>query len=505
MQETLFQDVLLKIIKDVNEINYYILTKRINSVIEVKRSFLQLKKNIEIRVPTDCNITHEGKIANCRKELFEEVEKLYSVSLRFFRTVFWGDFAKLNNNKFPELYQMLVDKDGELLRTFDDFKGTVAVMDFHGYTQFSNDVKYNKTPLQEFGNILPQKIEHICTLCRTIVYEIEGDALILIGPENPIYIFNAVLSIIELARQKPLISDRNPKSFHGIEIKNTLIRPFEMNAAITTGGETFINKKGNIIGTIISEASRMQKVISTKKNNKSGIITSEKVYRKLEKYREMKTDCHLSVFDFKSSESILIDVKGMRLNIKEIYIENNGYTHLIEENTVKLIEEIRKKAGSKWYNILIYFVRILVTTLSGVKCSLQVGSEELNQDKIRHLLEDKLNEWIRECAPDTIRNILKISAILFNNVDEIRDATAVFFEYVQENYYFIAEKLENYYLENQRQEEIKSPSFKRLVENYSGEIRKLRNRVLPKRILETIFCDARFANQLLDIPYMGKK
>ncbi|HOV15780.1 MAG TPA: hypothetical protein PK771_15935, partial [Spirochaetota bacterium] len=192
MQENVFQDVLLKIIKDVNEINYFILTKRISSVIEVKRKFLQLKKYIEENVPKNLKVIHENVGVNAVKELLDEVEKLYSVSLKFLRNLFWGDFAKLNNKKYPELYQMLVDKDGELLRTFDDFKGTVAVMDFHGYTQFSNDVKYNKTPLQEFGNILPQKIEHICTLCKTLVYEMEGDALILIGPENPIYIFNAV-------------------------------------------------------------------------------------------------------------------------------------------------------------------------------------------------------------------------------------------------------------------------------------------------------------------------
>ena len=219
MQNIVYQDILLKIIKEVNEINYLILTKKASSIIDVKRNFLKLKRDVETLIPKDLTITHENYEVNAQKELLDEIEKLYSVSLKFFKTLNWGDFAKLNNKKFPELYEMLVDKDGELLRIYDDFNGTVAVMDFHGYTQFSNDVKYNKTPLQEFGNNLPQKIEHICTLCRTIVYEIEGDALILIGPENPIFIFNAVLSIIEPLDKRSLTHLINPKVFHNIDIK----------------------------------------------------------------------------------------------------------------------------------------------------------------------------------------------------------------------------------------------------------------------------------------------
>ncbi|HPO49091.1 MAG TPA: hypothetical protein PLO89_02100 [Spirochaetota bacterium] len=500
-----FQKALFKLIKDANEINYHILTKKITSVIDVKKSFLKLKKEIESGVSPNLKIMHEGKEVNCLKEISEEIEKLYAVSLKVFRTLAWGDFAKLNNSKFPELYKMLVDKDGELLRTFDDFKGTVAMMDFHGYTQFSNDVKYNKTPLQEFGDILPQKIERVCALCKSIVYEIEGDALIIMGPENPVYILNAVLSIIELARQKSFNPDSNPKNFHDIEIKNTMIRPFEMNAAITTGGETFINKKGNIIGTIISEASRMLKVIGLKKNNRSGVVINEKIYRKLEKFKDTKTCCHLSPFDFKISESTLIDVKGMRLNLREIFIDKKEGLKPCDDNILNLTEEIKKRSSSKWFNIFIYYIKIIISTLSYVKCSIKMGSDEMNQDKIRSLMEMKLNEWIRETSPDAIRYVLKISSILFNEVDEVRDSLAIFFEFVQENYRLIAEKLDTYYSENLRQEEIKNPSLKRLVDNYNSEIKKVKNRVLPKRILETILSDSRFSSGLLDTPYVGKK
>lgn len=505
MQNIVYQDILLKIIKEVNEINYLILTKKASSIIDVKRNFLKLKRDVETLIPKDLTITHENYEVNAQKELLDEIEKLYSVSLKFFKTLNWGDFAKLNNKKFPELYEMLVDKDGELLRIYDDFNGTVAVMDFHGYTQFSNDVKYNKTPLQEFGNNLPQKIEHICTLCRTIVYEIEGDALILIGPENPIFIFNAVLSIIELARQKEFNPSINPKVFHNIDIKNSMIKPFEMNAAITTGGETFINKKGNIIGTVISEASRMLKIISIKKNNRSGIIVSDKVYRRLEKFRGTESNCHLSIFDFKSSAPILIDVKGMRLNIREIYIEIKNYISENEPHTIKLIDEIKKKTTAKWFNIFICYIKLLISTVSNVRFSIKLGDEIFNQDKIKYLLNEKLGLWMQESNPDIIRDVLNLAKVLLNNIAEVRDSIAIFYDYIEENYKLIAEKLELYYLDNLRQEENRDSSFKKIVTNYNGEIRKLRTRILPRRILETVLSDVNFTNHLIETPYIGKK
>jgi hypothetical protein len=499
-----FHETLIKVIKIANEINSNILTKKISNVIEIKKNYLYLKKIIENKIPDDMMIDYEGKSINCRNELLEETDKKYAISLKFFRSIHWGVFAQLNPKRFPELYEMMVNQNGELVSSFDDFKGTVAVMDFHGYTKFSNEIKYNKTPLQEFGDILPQKIELICTLCRTLVYESEGDALILIGPENPVYIFNAAVLIIELARQRVLNPKSNPKNFHNIEIKNPLIKPFEMNAAITTGGETFINSQGDIIGTIISEASRILKIINTKMPNKSGILLSEKVYRKFEKYKAVKTDTIVTIEDFKIGVPILVDVKGMRVNIREVYLDEKEYKITGEVNSKNLIEEIRKKNSSKWYNIFIYFIKLLLSTLHDIKCSVTISGEELNQDKIDMLLNEKLYEWVNDTSPDSIRTTLRITSILYKNVPEIRDAIAIYYEYIQENYYFIAEKLENFYAEQMKKEEQSLPSIKKLVENYSSEMRRIKKRILPKRILETTLSDTRLNELLMDVPYIGK-
>jgi hypothetical protein len=100
----IFQEVLIKIIRATNEINSNIITKKISTILDVKRNFLLLKKLIETHIQKDQSIIYEGNPLNCLNELSKELEKLYSISLNFFRSVNWGVFAKLNPKKYPDLY-----------------------------------------------------------------------------------------------------------------------------------------------------------------------------------------------------------------------------------------------------------------------------------------------------------------------------------------------------------------------------------------------------------------
>lgn len=500
-----FEVALYNVIKRVTDINIKITSRQIKSILEIRRLYISLKKQMEETIDPQMSVVLNNENIHCLKELTLEIEKSYSISVNLFKSLWWGEFSNLNSREFPELYSMMTDQNGDLLRSYDDFNGTVATMDFHGYTQFSKDIKYNKTPLLEFGDILPQKIEQICNKCKSLVYEMEGDALIVIGPENPIYIFSAVLSIIELCRQKPFKTGADAKKFHNIEITNPMIKPFEINAAITTGGRTFINKNGHIIGSIISEASRILKIINTKKPHKSGIIVSDKIYRKLNRYKNTNFNCHISVFDFTASDPFIVDVKGTRLHIKEIYLEKKKYIEDTKEYNRKLAEEIKKKNPSKWHNILSYFLNIILAALHEKKIVVQNGAENLSQDRLKHVLQLKYYEWTSNPTHTTINNILKLVNLLYNSSEDVRDITAVYHEFIQENYKLIAARLEDFYKQNLQKEGKNSPAIKKLLDSYDNEFKKLEKRFPAKRILGTILADTKFNSQMRDIPYMGKK
>lgn len=500
-----FKVAIYYLAEESTSINNDIALKKIDNILIIKNKYNDLKIKITKIIPNDLTESIENRQFNCNEELQRQLDKSFNISLHLFKLNWWGSFSKINPKEFPELSKMMLNQTGDLLRSYDDFPGTVATLDFHGYTQFSKDIKYNKTPLIEFGNILPQKIEQICTKCKSIVYEMEGDALIIIGPENPVYVVNAVLSIIELCRQKPFNSKSDPRSFHGIDIKNPMIKPFEINAAVSTGGRVFINKNGHIIGSLISEASRILKIINTKKPNKSGIIFSEKAFRKLEKLKEIQSGCHISIFDFAIGDPFNVDVKGIRLNIREAYLERKKYIDDTKEFTTKLSEEIKKNNPGKWHNILSYYLNLVLAGIDDVKCNLQIGAEFYSPDKIHKILKSKFYEWLSNPTPNIINDILKITSLLYNSSEEIRDITAVYHEFIQENYTFIAKRLEDFYLASLRKEASSSPNTRKTLENYEQELNNLKVKFPAKRIMENILGSKKTENQLMDVPYMGKK
>jgi hypothetical protein len=313
------------------------------------------------------------------------------------------------------------------------------------------------------------------------------------------------LCIIELVRQKPFNKNINPKSFHKIEIQNPAIRAFEMNASIVTGGESFINENGSIIGTIVAEASRMLKIINTKKPNKSGVIISDKVYRNLIKYKDDACNSHISIRNFNFSDSFLVDVKGIRLNFREVFLEDKKSFPETEDFTKKLYNEIKKKTSAKWFNILVYYIRLIMTILPKIKISLNFNGENYNNKKLELLLYRNLDNWLVESNPDTIRIILRVTSELFEINEEIRDKTALFHEFIHENYKYIAEQLDIYFKNNLQIEENNSPALKKLLLSYETEIQKIKDRIFPRRIIETILSDPALKGKLYDIPYIGKK
>jgi hypothetical protein len=284
-----------------------------------------------------------------------------------------------------------------------------------------------------------------------------------------------------------------------------MIKPFEINAAVTTGGRVFINQNGHIIGTLISEASRILKIINTKKPNKSGIILSEKMFRKLERFKNTQSNCHISIFNFDISETFVVGVKGTKLNIREVYLENKKYIEDTKEFSKKLSEEIKKKNASKWQNILSYYINLITTCLNDIKCTFQIGKETFTQEKIKKKLEILFYDWLSNPTLKTIKDILRITSNLYDNSEEIRDVTAIYHEFVQENFSFIAKRLDEFYEESLKKEGMASMPTRKIIEGYENELDKLKAKFPIKRILGTLLSTEMINSQMQDIPYMGKK
>lgn len=496
--------IFIEMFRMLNILNSDLVLKKISTVEDLKKKYVELRNNLAKVISSDEDLSkNQAEKEKIFKLLVEELERNYHLAYETFKNFNWGEFEKLNKNIYPELWSIMIDKNGDLRRVFDNFPGTVAMMDFHGYTKFSNDIKYNKTPLMEFGETLPAKIKDICKRCRSFVYEIEGDSLIIIGPENPYFVITAVIGITEIAKQMPLFKDSNPKGYFDIDLKNPMIKKFEMNAAITTGGETFINKKGSLIGCVISEASRILKIINLKKPKKSGILISDKVYRNMEKFKNEPGYVGVNLDNI--SNPYLIDVKGMRLKIREFYLDDKKYIKMCDYYMMELYKLLKIKNPSKWYNIIINYTKLVTEVLKNVNVTAVVDKNEYNSEGLVYILEEFLVRWINRPTPDVARQLIDSINRIYDVCDEVRDAISIYYEYINDNFFIIIAKFEKFYSDILDAEKSKNRKLKLLIDEYNSEIDKLKTRYFPRRIFETVLADSHLLDNISEVPYIGKQ
>lgn len=483
----------------INEINNQLLTKQIFTLEKLRERYIAIKNEIVKELKRSNEDVH-GKDATAA---IKTLQQSFKTSLSIYKQCCWGKFSALNEKDFPELYKLLTDKNGDLQRVHDDFAGTVAMMDFHGYTKFSNSVKYNKTPLMEFGESLPAKILSICKKCHSLTYELEGDAIIIIGPQNPYWVLTAVMSIMELARQKLIFENDDISQYYNLRLRNPAIQPFEMNASITSGGKIFINYEGNLIGSTISEASRILSIINLKKPHTSGIMISDKVARDLEKSANVPQIHPIDLNNL--GNPYLIDVKGMRVKIRELILEQKSYAKLANQYSEELYKLMKITSPSKWFNILVLYVKLTKCVLGKVDISVTLEDGVYNSQNLIYDLDLYTAYWHEHPSAEIARHILSRIDIIYSKSSDVRDTIAIYREYINDNFELIINYLENFYNEILETESKRDRRFKSLCESYHHETDRLRNRYLPRRIFETVLANSHLINNMQDLPYIGKK
>ena len=483
----------------IDNINNLLLTKQIFSLEKLREHYLVIKNEIIKELKNNNEDIHGENATLAIKTL----QNSFKTSLSIYKQCCWGKFSILNEKDFPELYKLLTDKNGDLQRVHDDFTGTVAMMDFHGYTKFSNSVKYNKTPLMEFGESLPAKILSICRKCHCLTYELEGDAIIIIGPQNPYWVLTAVMSIMELARQKLIFENDDIGQFYGLKLKNHAIQPFEMNASITSGGKIFINYDGNLIGSTISEASRILSIINLKKPHTSGIMFSDKAARDLEKSSNTP---NIHPIDLKNlGNPYLIDVKGMRIKIRELAITKKSYATLATKYSEELYKLLKVTNPSKWFNILVLYVQLTKSVLEKIDVSVTLENGVQNSSNLIYDLNLHTALWNERPSAEIARHILSIIDAIYEKSSDVRDTIAIYREYINDNFDLIINYLDNFYNEIIKTESQRDRRFKTIYDSYHRETDRLRLRYLPRRIFETVLANSHLINNMQDLPYIGKK
>ena len=146
-----------------------------------------------------------------------------------------------------------------------------------------------------------------------------------------------------------------------------------------------------------------------------------------------------------------------------------------------------------------------MATLTTVKVTITIGEEVYNTKTLNHKMYHLMDTWLREANPEIIRELLIITNELYRTTPEVREVTAIYHDFINENYTHIADKLDAYFAENLRREEEGSPSLKKILIAYDVALQKIKDRVFQRRIIETILSDPMLNEKLYNTPYIGKK
>jgi hypothetical protein len=201
----------------------------------------------------------------------------------------------------------------------------------------------------------------------------------------------------------------------------------------------------------------------------------------------------------------LIDVKGMRVKIRELAIEQKNYAKLANQYSEELYKLLKIKNPSKWFNILVLYVQLTKCVLEKIDVSITAEDGTYNSANLIYDLNLYTAYWNERPSAEVARHILSRIDAIYEKSSDVRDTIAIYREYINDNFELIINYLDNFYNEIIETESKRDRRFKNLYDSSHRETDRLRLRYLPRRIFETVLANSHLINNMQDLPYIGKK
>jgi hypothetical protein len=232
-------------------------------------------------------------------------------------------------------------------------------------------------------------------------------------------------------------------------------------------------------------------------------MVSDKVARDLEKYNNTP---QIHPIDLKNlGNPYLIDVKGMRVKIRELAIEQKNYAKLANQYSEELYKLLKIKNPSKWFNILVLYVQLTKCVLEKIDVSITAEDGTYNSANLIYDLNLYTAYWNERPSAEVARHILSRIDAIYEKSSDVRDTIAIYREYINDNFELIINYLDNFYNKIIETESKRDRRFKTLYDSFHRETDRLRLRYLPRRIFETVLANSHLINNMQDLPYIGKK
>lgn len=203
---------------------------------------------------------------------------------RLIRELHWGIFKDLDPEHHGQLWRA-VTITNRAIPSVADLKRNVlvsdlycAIMDIHAYTDFCHRNRHNSSMLRALDDLIQRDMKRIADKHGCISARSAGDVVIVIG-SAPGDLIRACLGMIDLFSRKRLLQAASlTEDRKGTSV---IMQDFSVSAGIAGGlkySSLIITQDGDVSGSVVNTAARLQAFAGTISPNLSKIMVASHVY-----------------------------------------------------------------------------------------------------------------------------------------------------------------------------------------------------------------------------------
>ncbi|MDC7239145.1 MAG: adenylate/guanylate cyclase domain-containing protein [Spirochaetales bacterium] len=280
-------------------------------------------------------------------------EFAFKSAFQMLKEIHWGFFSDLDAKSYPVLWKQLTIPHrkypaiGELKRSISITEIFVAFIDIHGYTSFCREHKSHTAMLQLLDSCIENDIRQMCRINHVMGNRLRGDEIILVGT-SAYDVMNTVIMIADYFGDRKLIRDSEIVKKRNEQI---LKLPKLTISAGVAGGTRYsvmvITAAGDLSGSVVNTAARLQGRANKVAVNKSHIFTTNQVVAGYKRTMEKSSDPCFSTEDVAFLDLGPVGFKGVELRLAEVLIDQDqmyrtGYQDVLN----KLIDALKNHSWS---------------------------------------------------------------------------------------------------------------------------------------------------------------
>ena len=261
----------------------------------------------------------------------------------------WGFFSQLSPDTYPKLWKKLTvsDRDyhfgADLKRNMTITNIYMSFIDIHGYTAFCLNSGLNTSRLQKLDEFIDKHVNEITRKNHVLCRRMRGDEIILAGT-SAIDIVETTVQIADYFSGKKLIN--STRFIESRSSRPPLLPDMTISAGIA-GGKKFtplvVTSDGDLSGTVVNTAARLQGQANKISKNKNRILSSNHVvgnYIREASGRKgtLLEENHLDFFN-----GGYVSFKGVGVTINEVIINKKECCRMsYQKELLDLVDSLKK-------------------------------------------------------------------------------------------------------------------------------------------------------------------